>query len=132
MRVTSEIGQLIARLDNAELTSVVMQHKATLQEAMARLAELKSGSRIQEIERARASVDAQAADADKAKDYERADILYKNGAISTSPVRSCPKRLQHKNSAVQKCTGDSKPCSGRSEKKIFRLRNIGFNKQRPW
>ncbi|MGB4222243.1 MAG: efflux RND transporter periplasmic adaptor subunit, partial [Syntrophorhabdus sp.] len=48
-------------------------------------AELKSGSRIQEIERARASVDAQAADLDKAKkDYERADILYKNGAISTS------------------------------------------------
>jgi HlyD family secretion protein len=78
-------GQLIARLDNAELASVVMQHKATLQEAMARLAELKSGSRIQEIERARASVDAQAADLDKAKkDYERADILYKNGAISTS------------------------------------------------
>lgn len=60
-------GQLIARLDNAELASVVMQHKATLQEAMARLAELKSGSRIQEIERARASVDAQAADLDKAK-----------------------------------------------------------------
>jgi len=78
-------GQLIARLDNAELASVVMQNKASLQEAMTRLAELKAGSRIQEIERAKASVNAQAADLDKAKkDYERADILYKNGAISAS------------------------------------------------
>jgi len=78
-------GQLIARLDNAELASVVMQNKASLQEAMTRLAELRAGSRVQEIERARASVNAQAADLDKAKkDYERADILYKNGAISAS------------------------------------------------
>jgi HlyD family secretion protein len=78
-------GQLIARLDNAELASVVMQSKATLQEAMTRLAELKAGSRIQEIERAKASVSAQTADLDKAKkDFERADILYKNGAISAS------------------------------------------------
>ena len=79
------VGQLIARIDNAELASVVMQNKASLQEAMTRLAELKAGSRVQEIERARASVNAQAADLDKAKkDYERADILYKNGAISAS------------------------------------------------
>ena len=78
-------GQLIARLDNAELASVVMQNKASLQEAMTRLTELRAGSRVQEIERARASVNAQAADLDKAKkDYERADILYKNGAISAS------------------------------------------------
>ena len=79
------VGQLIARIDNAELASVVMQNKASLQEAMTRLAELRAGSRVQEIERARASVNAQAADLDKAKkDYERADILYKNGAISAS------------------------------------------------
>jgi HlyD family secretion protein len=78
-------GQLIARIDNAELASVVMQNKASFQEAMTRLAELRAGSRVQEIERARASVNAQAADLDKAKkDYERADILYKNGAISAS------------------------------------------------
>lgn len=78
-------GQVIARLDNAELTSVVTQNKASLQEALTRLAELRAGSRAQEIERARSSVNAQAADLDKAKkDHERADILYKNGAISTS------------------------------------------------
>lgn len=78
-------GQLMARLDSAELASVVVQNKASLQEAAIRLAELRAGSRVQEIERARASVNAQDADLDKAKkDYERADILYKNGAISSS------------------------------------------------
>ena len=82
-------GQVIARLDNAELTSVVTQNKASLQEALTRLAELRAGSRAQEIERARSSVNAQAADLDKAKkDHERADILYKNGAISTSPFEA--------------------------------------------
>jgi HlyD family secretion protein len=78
-------GQLLARLDSAELASVVMQNKASLQEAMTKLSELKAGSRTQEIERAQANVSAQAADLEKAKkDFERADILYKNGAISAS------------------------------------------------
>jgi len=78
-------GQLLARLDSAELASVVMQNKASLQEAMTKLSELKAGSRTQEIARAQANVSAQAADLEKAKkDFERADILYKNGAISAS------------------------------------------------
>ena len=78
-------GQLLAKLDSAELASVVMQNKASLQEAMTKLSELKAGSRAQEIERAQANVNAQAADLEKAKkDFERADILYKNGAISAS------------------------------------------------
>lgn len=78
-------GQLLARLDSADLASVVMQNKASLQEAMTKLSELKAGSRSQEIQRAQANVNAQAADLEKAKkDFERADILYKNGAISAS------------------------------------------------
>lgn len=82
---TVTAGQLLARLDSAELASVVAQNKALLQEAMTRLSELKAGSRAQEIERAQANVNAQAADLEKAKkDFERADILYKNGAISAS------------------------------------------------
>jgi HlyD family secretion protein len=77
--------QLLARLDSAELASVVMQNKASLQEALTKLSELKAGSRTQEVERAQANVNAQAADLEKAKkDFERADILYKNGAISAS------------------------------------------------
>jgi HlyD family secretion protein len=82
---TVKTGQLLARLDSAELASVVMQNKASLQEAITKLSELKSGSRAQEIERAQANANAQAADLEKAKkDFERADILYKNGAISAS------------------------------------------------
>jgi HlyD family secretion protein len=78
-------GQVLARIDSAELASVVMQNRASLQEAMTRLSELKAGSRIQEIERAQANANAQAADFERAKkDFERADILYKNGAISAS------------------------------------------------
>jgi HlyD family secretion protein len=82
---TVKAGQFLARLDGAELASVVMQNKASLQEAMTKLSELKVGSRTQEIDRAQANVSAQAADLEKAKkDFERADILYKNGAISAS------------------------------------------------
>jgi HlyD family secretion protein len=80
-----QAGQLLARLDSAELAGVVMQNKASLQEAITKLSELTAGSRTQEIERAQANVNAQAADLEKAKkDFERADILYKNGAISAS------------------------------------------------
>jgi HlyD family secretion protein len=82
---TVKAGQLLASLDSAELKSVVMQNKALVQEAITKLSELKAGSRVQEIERAQANVSAQAADLEKAKkDFERADILYKNGAISAS------------------------------------------------
>ena len=56
-----QLGQLLARLDSAELAGVVMQNKASLQEAITRLAELRAGSRTQEIERAQANVNAQAA-----------------------------------------------------------------------
>jgi HlyD family secretion protein len=76
-------GDVLARLDGAELSSVVAQNRASLQEASARLSELKEGSRAQEIEQARANVIAQEAELKRVKqDYERADVLYKNGAIS--------------------------------------------------
>ncbi len=78
-------GTLLARLDNAELTSVVAQNKASVKEAATKLAELRAGSRSQEIEQARAALSTQEAELQKAKkDYERAEILHKNGAISTS------------------------------------------------
>jgi len=72
---TVKAGQLLARLDSAELASVVTQNKASLQEAITKLSELKAGSRIQEIERAQANVSAQAADLEKAKK----DVLNKDG-----------------------------------------------------
>ena len=76
-------GDVLARLDGAELSSVVAQNRASLQEASARLSELKEGSRTQEIEQAKSNVIAQEAELKRVKqDYERADVLYKNGAIS--------------------------------------------------
>ncbi|MGD0229074.1 MAG: efflux RND transporter periplasmic adaptor subunit, partial [Syntrophorhabdales bacterium] len=78
-------GDLLARLDNAELASTVAQYRAALREAETRLAELRSGSRPQEIEQARATVESQEADLTRIrKDYERSEMLYRNGAISTA------------------------------------------------
>jgi HlyD family secretion protein len=76
-------GDVLARLDGDALALVVEQNRAFLQESSARLSELKEGSRIQEIEQAKANVIAQEAELKRVKqDYERADVLYKNGAIS--------------------------------------------------
>lgn len=78
-------GALLARLDDGELASVVAQNRAALDEAETRLAELKAGSRPQEIGQAEANLGAQQAELTRLqKDYERAEILYENGAISTS------------------------------------------------
>jgi len=78
-------GDVIAKLDNAELTATEAQGRAALREAATKLAELKAGSRYQEIEQARANVFAQEAELQKVrKDFERAEVLYRNGAISAS------------------------------------------------
>jgi HlyD family secretion protein len=78
-------GDVLARLENAELASMVSQSRAVLQEAVTRVTELKAGSRPQEIEQARANLRAQEAELTRVKkDYERAEVLYKNGAISTA------------------------------------------------
>ncbi len=76
-------GDLLARLDNAEIAALVAQNKAAMKEAEMRLRELKAGARSQEVEQAKANVSAQEAELKKVRqEYERADILYRNGAIS--------------------------------------------------
>ena len=78
-------GDKIAMIDSAELESLVMQNRAALGEASARFEELKSGSRPQEIAQASANLKAAEAELVKArKDFERADRLFKNDAISAS------------------------------------------------
>jgi HlyD family secretion protein len=78
-------GDVLAKLDGAELSLLVAQNRALLQEASERLSDLKAGPRTQEIEQADANVVAQEAELKRAKeDYERADVLYRNGAISKS------------------------------------------------
>ncbi|MDH5202212.1 MAG: efflux RND transporter periplasmic adaptor subunit [Nitrospirota bacterium] len=85
-------GDILARLDNAELASIVTQNRASLQEALTRLAELRAGSRTQEIEQARANVSSAEAELIKAKkDYERYETLYRNDAISAQQMDASKK-----------------------------------------
>jgi HlyD family secretion protein len=61
------------------------QRKAELASNAARLQELKSGSRPQEIQEANAAVDSAQSELDRAKrDWDRAQTLYKNDDISTA------------------------------------------------
>ncbi len=85
-------GDKLALLDNAELESQLAQNKAYLSETLARLEELRAGSRPQEIAQARANVSYAEAELNKAKkDYDRAEVLYKNGAISAQQMDSVKK-----------------------------------------
>lgn len=96
-------GQTIALLDSEEAEAAEAQSGSLLQEATARLAELRAGSRTQEIAQAAAQVAAQEAELNRVrKDFERADMLYKNGAISASQFDSAKSAYeagtaQHKN-----------------------------------
>jgi HlyD family secretion protein len=78
-------GDLLARLDKGELETILAQNQAGVGEAMSRLALLKAGSRPQEIEQAQAQLRTQDAELNRLKkEFERAELLYKNGAISAS------------------------------------------------
>ncbi len=80
-------GDKLATLDNAEMTSLAQQNNAALYEALARLEELKTGSRKQDVGQARANVTAVAAQLDKAeKDFRRAEALYSQKLIPASQL----------------------------------------------
>jgi HlyD family secretion protein len=79
----------LAVLDSREIESQVAQGEAQLRESSTRLAELVAGSRPQEIEEARAQLAQAEAELQKAKiDYERAQRLYKEEAISADRVEA--------------------------------------------
>jgi HlyD family secretion protein len=85
-------GDKLAILDSAEVESQVAQHRAYLNETITRLQELKAGSRPQEIEQATANVKYAEAELIKAKkDHERAEVIYKNGAISAQQMDTAKK-----------------------------------------
>jgi HlyD family secretion protein len=78
-------AQTAASWQKETLTADLAQRRADLASAEAKLAELKNGSRPQEIQEARAAVDNAAAELERAKrDWDRAQVLYKNDDISTS------------------------------------------------
>ena len=88
-------NDILARLDNAELASIVLQNRASLQEALTRLEELRAGSRAQEIEQATANVSSAEAELIKAKkDYERYEALFRNDAISAQQMDAAKKTYE--------------------------------------
>lgn len=80
-------GDRLAVLDSSELEGIVSQNKARLNEALVRLDEMRAGARHQEVEQVKANLTAAEAEMDKAaKDYERAEALYKKGLVSAQEV----------------------------------------------
>ncbi|MCX5802601.1 MAG: efflux RND transporter periplasmic adaptor subunit [Proteobacteria bacterium] len=80
-------GDRLAILDSAELESTVAQSKANLNESLARLEELRTGSRPQELEQAKANLLLREAELSKAKkDYERNMGLYKEELVSAQQM----------------------------------------------
>lgn len=80
---TVKKGQLLARIDVRDYLAVQNQTMAALAASQAKLAELKAGSRDQEIQQAQAAVEQAAANLDnKEKNWRRMAELYSNSAIS--------------------------------------------------
>lgn len=78
-------GDLLAELSSGDVKALVDQSRASLEEAQVKLQELKAGSRRQEIGKAQADSASIEAELVRArKDFERAETLYTNGAISAS------------------------------------------------
>lgn len=78
-----QANQIIARLDMAEIEADVAQHRAALARTEAQLKELLAGSRVEEIEEARANLRQAEDNLKLAKDdWDRFDNLFKEGAIS--------------------------------------------------
>ena len=76
-----EAGQIIARMDNADIQAEVDQARADWKQAEAKLAEARAGSRPQEIAKAQAQVDsAQAKVVYTNQQVKRYQYLYKQGA----------------------------------------------------
>ncbi|MBI4667000.1 MAG: efflux RND transporter periplasmic adaptor subunit [Nitrospinae bacterium] len=76
-------GGALARLESEELAQAVELSRASLMESQERLAELKKGSRRQEIEQAKAALGQAEADLTRAeKEFERARYLFESGAVA--------------------------------------------------
>lgn len=97
-----QANQVIARLDTSEIEAEVAQAQAAFNRAEAQLKELLAGSRLQEIEEARANLQ-QAEDHLKlaADDWHRFDNLFKEGAISIQERDRAKNRLDVAQSQVK-------------------------------
>jgi HlyD family secretion protein len=77
-------GQMVARLDDKDLNEEIAQRQAQVAQAQSVLAELRRGSRPEEIAQAEAVLERVQADGDRAKtEWERQKKLYEREVIST-------------------------------------------------
>jgi HlyD family secretion protein len=84
------------------LASDLEQRRADLNQAQAKLRELEAGSRPQEIQEARAGAQSAVAESEHArKDWERAQVLYKQDDISTSQFDQFRARSESANAALR-------------------------------
>ena len=84
------------------LAADLEQRKAELDGYLARLQELKNGSRPQEIEEAKAAVESAQAEYERAgSDWERAQTLYKNDDISTAQYDQYRSRWEAADAALK-------------------------------
>jgi HlyD family secretion protein len=78
-----KIGQVLARLDDQEISAQLDQARASRQAAMARLEEALAGSRPQEIERAQAALEEAEANLNTSRiNLERAQRLMERGVLA--------------------------------------------------
>jgi len=82
-----QAGQIIAKMDDADLQAQLIQVRAKLAQAQAELAQALAGNRVQEIDRAQAQVDAAQARANFAQEkLERYRTLTQQGAIAQNEL----------------------------------------------
>lgn len=84
-----QAGQTVARIETREIVAQKNQAEAALAAAKAKHEEITAGSRVQEIDQARAAVEQARANMDNmAKNFVRMEKLYRDNAISTSQLDS--------------------------------------------
>ena len=96
-----EKGQLLVRLENAEFRAQLQQAHAGLDSAQARLTELETGSRPEEIERAKAELERSRADLENAElEFQRLSQLIDSGVIAQQLVDNARSRRDMAQAAV--------------------------------
>ncbi len=86
----------------ATLAADIEQKRGDLASNEAKLAELKNGSRPQEVQEAKAAVEAAQSEYDRAKkDWERGQVLYKNDDISTAQFDQYRSRFESADAALK-------------------------------
>lgn len=88
-------GGVVAKMDSSQLLRQMEAQQAVVDANSARLFELQRGSRPQEKKSARSLVSSASAELEKSgKDFERAELLFKNGAISAQQRDSAKRTFE--------------------------------------